>query len=183
MFTTKKDTLRIYENVNFCLRCGEKLTIKPDRENYDRPSCEKCGWIYYKNPIPASCMLILNSQNRILLVKRKYYPAVGKWALPSGYVEIFDSPEETAEKETLEETGLKLNVKEFLGYKVDFSPLYARVISFGFLMETTYQIPKAGDDAAEVKFEEIEKTDYVVFKSHRKFINILKRKLEGETND
>ncbi|HPM01825.1 MAG TPA: zinc ribbon domain-containing protein, partial [Candidatus Cloacimonadota bacterium] len=61
----------MYQNIRFCVKCGAELIIKDDRENKERPHCENCGWIYYKNPIPAAACVVINEQNELLLVKRK----------------------------------------------------------------------------------------------------------------
>ena len=171
----------IYKGVNYCTSCGSPMEIYADREGQPRPICSVCGWIYYKNPIPASAMVILNAQKKVLLIKRKFAPCAGKWALPSGYVEINETPSETAVKETLEETGLELEVKEFLGYRVGFSPIYLRIISFGYLMTEPSCAPIAGDDAIDTRFEFLEKCDYVAFESHRYFIKKIVKRVKGDT--
>ena len=60
----KKDS---YKDINFCIRCGNELSIQNDNEDKLRPHCEKCGWIFYKNPIPASACVILNNKNEIVI--------------------------------------------------------------------------------------------------------------------
>src|SRR6056297_1174204 len=92
-----------YENINFCIQCGTKLNIVSDRENKIRPKCPSCGWTFYKNPVPASACVILNEKNELVVVKRKFAPNAGEWALPSGYVEIYQEPDECAVEEMLEE--------------------------------------------------------------------------------
>ncbi|TPG79609.1 bifunctional NUDIX hydrolase/phosphatase PAP2 family protein [Pseudomonas arsenicoxydans] len=54
---------------------------------------------------PAGC--VISSQDRILLVQGG--PG-NKWSLPAGYAEEGETPEQTAQRETLEETGLKVNI-------------------------------------------------------------------------
>ncbi|MDY6916181.1 MAG: NUDIX hydrolase [Candidatus Cloacimonadota bacterium] len=176
----KKLIKETYKDVNFCLRCGTKLELKFDHEEKPRPKCPNCGWTYYKNPIPASACIILNDQNQIVIVKRKFAPKAGEWALPSGYVEIYQEPDECALEEMLEETNLQGSVKESLGYFSDFSPIYEKVISFGFLMEIQGGKLRAGDDAAEARSVSIDSLPTLAFSSHRHFVKLVRDRLKKD---
>jgi len=169
--TIKKES---YNNVNFCIKCGNKMILRVDKEGKMRPECTKCKWTYYKNPIPASACVILNDKNEIVIIKRKYEPNVGGWALPSGYVEIDQNPAECAVDEMKEETGLDGEVIVQLGYDTEFSPIYEKVISFGFLMKITGGELQAGDDAAEARYVSFDDLPKIAFSSHVKFIKIVK---------
>lgn len=48
---------------------------------------------------------------RILLVREK---ADGKWAMPGGWADVGDRPSETAERETLEESGFKVQAAKLV---------------------------------------------------------------------
>jgi len=163
-----------YNNVNFCLKCGNKMELQADQEGKMRPKCINCGWIYYKNPIPASACVIMNDKNEIVIIKRKFEPNAGGWALPSGYVEIDQNPAACAIEEMKEETGLDGEVIIQLGYDTEFSPIYEKVISFGFLMKITGGELLAGDDAAEARYVSFDELPEIVFPSHVKFIEIVK---------
>ena len=159
-----------YLNINFCLRCGNKLTLKKDRENKSRPQCDSCGWIFYKNPIPAVACVVVNEVNQLLLVKRKYEPQAGSWALPGGYVEIWQNPEETAIAELKEETGMEGEVETFLGYYSDFSVIYEKVLALGFKLKIIGGTLMANDDAIDAAFFDITNLPIIPFYSHNYFI-------------
>jgi 8-oxo-dGTP diphosphatase len=159
-----------YDGINFCQQCGAKLELHTDHEHKLRPKCSGCGFTYYKNPIPASACVILNENDEIVVIKRKFEPNAGGWALPSGYIEIDQTPEECAVEEMLEETGLSGEILEFLGYYTDFSPIYEKVISFGFLMKVSGGELRAGDDALEACYVDWQILPPIVFPSHYYFI-------------
>jgi len=163
-----------YKNINFCINCGNKLELRSDHEGKLRPKCNKCNWTFYKNPIPASACVIMNEKQEIVIIKRKFEPNAGGWALPSGYVEIDQTPSECAIEEMKEETGLNGEVALQLGYDTEFSPIYEKVISFGFLMKITGGKLQAGDDAAEARLVGFDDLPEIVFPSHVKFIEIVK---------
>jgi len=165
-----KITAASYKGVNYCLRCGHKLVLKKDRENKLRPVCENCGWIYYKNPIPAAACVIFNEKKELVIIKRKFEPSAGAWALPSGYIEINNTPEETAVEEMKEETGLDGEVLQFLAYYPGYSPIYEQVLSFGFLMKIIGGKLQAGDDASDARFVKPTDLPEIAFAAHRHFI-------------
>ena len=152
------------------MRCGGTLEARKDRENKIRPLCKSCGWVYYENPIPAAACVVLNEKNELLIIKRKFAPNAGEWALPSGYMEVYQTPEQTAIDELQEETGLIAEIDEFLGYFSGPSPIYKNIINFGFFMKVIGGKLQAGDDAEEAKFVPLDKLPEICFASHRYFI-------------
>ena len=166
-----------YNGIDYCQQCGSKLELIDDHEEKLRPKCSNCGFTYYKNPIPASACVILNEDNEVVVIKRRFEPNAGGWALPSGYIEIDQNPEECAVDEMWEETGLEGKVERFLGYFSDYSPIYEKVISFGFLMKIIGGELRAGDDAVEARYVALDKLPEIVFPSHVAFLKKVKEKL------
>lgn len=165
-----------FKDVNYCLRCGSKLNIKLDREEKSRPHCDECGWIYYKNPIPAAACLITNEKGEIVIIKRKFEPHPGKWALPSGYIEVYQNPQEAAIAEMKEETNLEGEVDYFIDFFSGSSPIYENIISFGFKMKIIGGQLQAGDDALEAYFVKPDDLPEICFASHRYFLEKWKEK-------
>jgi 8-oxo-dGTP diphosphatase len=167
--------MKIENQARYCIRCGASLITKKDEEGKSRKICPNCGWTFYENPVPASACVVLNDKNEILLIKRKVEPSAGSWALPSGYVEIYQTPAECAIAELEEETGLKGKIKKSLGYYIQDSPICKKVISFGFYMEQTGGTLKAGDDALDARLFPISEIPHLPFASHREFVKIIKK--------
>lgn len=55
---------------------------------------------------------VVIEEGKVLLVKRKYPPKKGKWAIPGGSVNLGESLQAAAEREIMEETGLIIKAKE-----------------------------------------------------------------------
>ena len=102
----------------FCLKCGGPLTVDSSTGR-PRPTCAGCGFVVFSNPVGASAALVMRGRE-ILLVKRGIEPFKGAWAVPAGYQEEDESPSATAERETLEETGV--SVEAFLLLDLLFVP-------------------------------------------------------------
>ncbi len=109
-----------------------------------------------ENKIPvtaAGAVVILD--NRILLVKRKYPPAEGSWAIPGGKIKWGETLQQAAEREIFEETGIKINAGEavhvFDYIQIENNKEFHYVI---IDLEAEYLSgePIAGDDAREARW-------------------------------
>jgi len=56
----------------------------------------------------------IHKDGKILLIKRKFEPNRGKWALPGGLLEVGEEPESGARREVREELGLEVEVEGLL---------------------------------------------------------------------
>lgn len=97
----------------YCARCGAQMErrVLDDRE---RDVCSVCGYILYRNPVPA-VGVVVELDEKVVLVRRRYEPRAGCWALPAGFMELDESAEEAAARECHEETGLLVRVDHLLG--------------------------------------------------------------------
>jgi 8-oxo-dGTP diphosphatase len=97
----------------YCPRCGTLMErrLVDDR---DREVCPACGFIFYRNPVPAVGVVVA-LEGKLVLVRRRYEPRAGCWALPAGFMELGESAEDAAIRECHEETGLLVRVDHLLG--------------------------------------------------------------------
>ncbi len=153
----------------YCHFCGKKLTEKYV-EGRNRKYCTKCREPIYENPIPATCTIVADSRNRILLVKRSVEPKIGHWCLPGGFMELDETPEEAALRELKEETGITGKIEMLIGITANTHSMYGTVLISGFLVRTFSGEPVAGDDASDVAYFNMDDMPVVAFQSHRMFI-------------
>jgi len=96
---------------------------------------------------------------KVLLVKRKKEPFKGMWALPGGFVGIDEELEDAVARELAEETGIvgvELEQMRTFG-KVGRDPRGRQITVVYMGLMQRKQRPRAGDDAGEAKWFDIEK--------------------------
>jgi 8-oxo-dGTP diphosphatase len=155
----------------FCHFCGSELTTKR-YEGRLRLFCENCHEPLYENPIPATCLVVVDSKERVLLVKRSIDPKKGFWCLPGGFMELDETPEHAALRELKEETGLKGRIDMLLGVSTNPSDLYRSVLMVGYLVKNYSGNFRAGDDANDVNFFHFNELPDIAFESHASFIRM-----------
>jgi 8-oxo-dGTP diphosphatase len=153
------------EDVKFCPRCGTSLSAQKIGEKV-RPVCPQCNWIFFPDPKVAAGVLV-QSENRILLVRRANNPKRGFWTLPVGFVDAGEDPAQAAERECFEETGLHIQVTELLDvFSGQEHPRGAHIIIFyrGVIVDGDLS---AGDDVDQVGFFAIDSLPPMAFKTTR----------------
>lgn len=114
--------------MNFCSQCGSRRIdrIIPLGDIGLRHVCPDCGVIHYHNPnIVAGC--IATWEGRVLLCQRAIEPFRGLWTVPAGYLEMGETIEESAARETLEEAHVRVaDLQLFALYNLPtFGEVYA----------------------------------------------------------
>jgi len=126
----------------------------------------------YKNPGSTTDIIIENEGN-ILLIKRNSWPFKNKWALPGGFLDCGkESLEEAAARELMEETSLSTKVKDLAFFRTYSNPHRdprGHVISHVYIARRVEGIPKAGDDAGDVRFFPLNNLPELAF-DHRDII-------------
>jgi 8-oxo-dGTP diphosphatase len=155
----------------FCPYCGTRLTEKRYEASL-RLFCEHCDEPIYENPIPATCLVLVDNRNRVLLVKRSVEPKKGWWCLPGGFMELGESPEKAALRELKEETGLWGRIEMLLGVSSNPSALYHTVLMVGYLIRQYTGTLIAGDDADDAVYFDYGELPEIAFESHARFIRM-----------
>ena len=114
-----------------------------------RPACPSCGYIWYRNPVPAAGVLLVEA-GRVLMVKRRWEPRAGAWCLPAGFMEAGETPEQTAVRELQEETGVIAQLTGLFGVYAGFDDPRVRAVLILYTGIVTGGEARAGDDAIEL---------------------------------
>jgi len=154
------------ESMRFCPRCGTPLENRDDHGTM-RPTCPKCGFIHYRNPVPAAGV-ILTEGSSVLLVKRKYAPRAGAWCLPAGFMEAGETPEHTAVRELKEETGLDASLTGLFGVYAGFDDPRVRAVLILYTADRAGGRLAPGDDAVAARFYPLSRLPAAIaFEAHR----------------
>lgn len=99
--------------IRYCPQCAGQMLEKVV-DSKPRAVCDSCGFIFYQGPKLAVAVIVIDGK-KILLNKRDIEPQRGLWSFPSGYVDVGESVEEAAVRETREETGLEVRLDGLVG--------------------------------------------------------------------
>lgn len=105
--------------MNYCSDCGSAVsrqTVAGD--NVQRYVCDSCGKTHYQSPIILVATYVCVG-NSVLWIRRGTAPAVGKWAMPGGYVECDETPQTAASRELREETGVVVEPEDMIPVSVN----------------------------------------------------------------
>lgn len=107
---SKPREMLVKTNSNFCRLCGAPMAlVVPAGDGEERHVCSSCGYIDYFNPkMVVGC--IVEHEGKILLCRRGIEPRIGAWTLPAGFMELNESSEEGAVRETREEANAHVQV-------------------------------------------------------------------------
>lgn len=106
-------------------------------------------------PLVATDAIVVDSRRRVLVIKRKFPPFQGMYALPGGFVEVGETLEEACRRELGEETGVQAGRLRLVGvYSDPKRDPRGHCVAIAYL--TRVRAPKvaAGDDAAAVEWAE-----------------------------
>jgi len=153
-------------SIKYCPYCGYKL-VRKMLEGRERLYCSRCDKIYYENPTPVVAVIARDDEGKILLIKRKIEPRKGEWALPSGFMELEESPVEAALRELAEETGLRGKSKKLIGVYSNNSEIHGYLVAIIYQVEILGGKLCAGDDAEEAVFFALNQLPPLAFQSHQ----------------
>jgi mutator protein MutT len=118
---------------------------------------------YPEQPLVA-VSAVIRKNNSLLLVKREYEPAKGRWSIPGGLVDLGEKVRDAIVREVEEETGLNIEVGNLIDVidNIEYDKrdtLRFHYIIISFLVEPLGGRLRGSKEASEVKwftFKEVE---------------------------
>jgi ADP-ribose pyrophosphatase YjhB (NUDIX family) len=106
--------LTLGEDPHYCPACGQPVSERVlEADHRPRLVCPN-GHVTWRNPRLVVGTLPLRS-GRVFLARRAIEPGMGLWTYPGGFLELGESAQEGARRETEEETQLKVEVGRLIG--------------------------------------------------------------------
>jgi ADP-ribose pyrophosphatase YjhB (NUDIX family) len=98
-------------SIKHCKACGAAAAYRvPADDNRERAVCSVCATIHYENPLNVvGTVPVWNDE--VLLCRRNIEPRHGFWTLPAGFMELGETTEQGAIRETAEEAGARITLQ------------------------------------------------------------------------
>ncbi|OHB82687.1 MAG: NUDIX hydrolase [Planctomycetes bacterium RBG_16_64_12] len=139
---------------------------------------------YARPALTVDCVVFGLDQEdlKVLLIQRKHDPYAGHWALPGGFVDVGETPEEAARRELEEETGLKKVYLEQLCTfgEPDRDPRehVVSVAHYALVNIGAHQV-RAADDARDAGWFPVLRPPPLAF-DHEKILRVAHERLRGK---
>lgn len=137
----------------FCPRCKTSLTYDDHTAR-----CSSCGFIIYQN-VSVGVGAIIEKDQAILLVKRKFDPHKNTWDIPGGFLNIDESFELALQRELHEELKVETQINRYLGSEADEYD-GRPIINAIFHCTIVSGMPIATDDISEIQWFDRENIPY-----------------------
>lgn len=99
-------------SIKHCRECGNLVRYQvPADDNRPRAVCTVCETIHYENPLNVVGTVPV-WEDKVLLCRRNIEPRYGFWTLPAGFMELGETLEGGALRETVEEAGAHIDVQQ-----------------------------------------------------------------------
>ena len=139
---------------------------------------------YPRPALTADCVVFgLEGEDlQVLLIQRDKEPFVGRWALPGGFVEEGETPEQAARRELCEETGLS---DIFLEQLYTFGEPgrdprgWTVTVAYYALVNRTDHPARAADDARKADWFPVRQPPALAF-DHNKILDLACQRLRGK---
>ncbi len=95
----------------FCPRCGQAAEV----DFPQKISCRHCGYIAFYNPKPVAAAIPIDDLGNVILLRRGFDPGRGRWTFPGGFVDLGESIQTAARRETEEELRIAIELGELVG--------------------------------------------------------------------
>ncbi|MGQ0607265.1 MAG: NUDIX hydrolase [Chloroflexota bacterium] len=139
--------LTLGDEPRFCPACGrpvEPRTLEDDHR--PRLVCPG-GHVTWRNPRVVVGAIPM-SGGRLYLARRAIEPALGRWTYPGGFLEVGESLQEGARRETEEETELRVEIGRLIGA---YSRPHVGIVTIVFEATVVGGRPRPAAETSEVR--------------------------------
>jgi len=152
----------------YCPHCAHPLE---ERRAFQRLRlvCPACGFVHFRE-LKVGVTVLVERNGGVLLIQRAIDPGRGQWALPAGFVEWDEAPEDAAARELGEETGLEVDRLELLGVRHYTDDFRGPGINLTYRARVSGGVLRAGDDAGAARFfapDDLPPVEEIAFEGHR----------------
>jgi ADP-ribose pyrophosphatase YjhB (NUDIX family) len=99
------------EDVRFCPRCAAEAVVAFPRSL----TCVACGYRALWSPEPVAATIPRDADGRVWLLRRALHEGAGSWTFPGGFVELGETVEDAARRETREELEMEVELGDLVG--------------------------------------------------------------------
>lgn len=149
-------------DILYCSYCGGPL--RESNEYGTRHCvCTNCERRFYNNPVPSVGALLMNTQQQVLLVLRKYPPHANTWDVPGGFFDIDETAEEALLRELNEELSIAPKRLLYVGSahdRYDFGKRNYHTISLLFAGIFDTQAPSISDEISDASWFDMHSIPY-----------------------
>ncbi|NEX14411.1 MAG: NUDIX hydrolase [Prosthecochloris sp.] len=154
----------------YCPSCGTPLKTATI-ENRTRKTCPSCSWIHYENPLPVALAYTVNQSGKLLVVRRAHPPAYNTWALPGGFIESGETPQEGCLRELREETSLNGRIDRLIGAYHRESEMYGSLLAVAYKVIVSEETLQINHELYEADFYPFEEIPRITIPLHQKVIH------------
>jgi ADP-ribose pyrophosphatase YjhB (NUDIX family) len=130
-------------DARFCPRCAQPATITYPRSI----TCPHCGYGAYYNPKPVAGAIPVTEDHEIILLRRAFEPGKGLWTFPGGFVDLGETVQQAAHRETREELDIGIELGPLVGV---YSRAEERTVLIVYAAQAS-EPPSTTDEAVEVR--------------------------------
>ena len=131
----------------FCPACGQPVEARLLEDDHRPRLVCPDGHITWRNPRVVVGTIPVKT-GRLYLGRRDIEPAKGRWGNPSGFLELGESLQEGARRETEEETELRVEVGRLIGA---YSRPHAGIITVVYEADVVGGSPKPAAETSELR--------------------------------
>jgi ADP-ribose pyrophosphatase YjhB (NUDIX family) len=139
--------LTLGEEPSFCPACGKAVEPRVLEEDHRPRLICPDGHVTWRNPRLVVGTLPVRG-GRVFLARRAIEPGAGRWTYPGGFLEIGESAQEGARRETEEETQLRVEVGRLVGA---YSRPHVGVVTMVYEANVVGGEPLPGAETTEVR--------------------------------